>query len=90
MHELGAWPCLVRFKVCRADGQSGRVIGRDVGIDDADTGNIERAVEDGIILGVATGTDVRLRALKVPQVVEQVVGEGVRDRNISGKVRKGG
>ena len=73
MGELYSRPCFVALEKGRADCDCCRVITRAVEVEGSDESLRLRSVQQVVVLGIATDTDDRCRALNISQIFEQVV-----------------
>lgn len=86
MHELYNRPCLVGLEEGRPKGESSGVVLRYSWIETADGCILLRFVEDGEVLSVTSHSDVRFAAGEVGEIVEQIITERIRRREVASVV----
>ena len=75
--KLDLLPGVVGLKVRRSDGDGRGVVVGPRGVEGALEGVRQRGVVEGVVLGVAANTNVRLGAGEASDVVQEGVGKGV-------------
>jgi hypothetical protein len=81
--ELGIWPCAVRFEVRRANEDGGGIIGGSLEVEGAIDSCLQACIVQGVVLGIAPDSNVRLRSGEFAQICQKVVRECIWQRVIS-------
>ena len=77
MTEFGIWPGTVGFEIRGADVDGSGVVCRSCEIEGSIDLSLQARIVEGVILGIASDSDMWLSPSEASQIVQKIVGESV-------------